>query len=166
MKKMYGFLTLVALLALAGTVTFAAEAATATKTVAMNAQVDASAKLQLDILEVNFADADPDNVPTITANSPIKVTAKGKTGAAGNITLTVLATALVSGSDTIPVDAIKWLATGGGFAAGTMGASAQPLGSWKGSGNREGFQTYTLTNSWAYATGTYKTSITYTLTAP
>ena len=45
-------------------------------------------------------------------------------------------------------------------------AAAQSLGSWTGSGNRAGTQTYKLANSWSYATGAYSTSVTYTLTAP
>jgi hypothetical protein len=45
-------------------------------------------------------------------------------------------------------------------------ATAQTVGSWTGSGNRSGTQSYALANSWNYATGAYTAMATYTLTAP
>jgi hypothetical protein len=43
----------------------------------------------------------------------------------------------------------------------------QTAASWTGSGNRnDGTQTFSLANSWSYATGTYLATITYTLTSP
>ena len=47
-----------------------------------------------------------------------------------------------------------------------MSTTAVSLGSWTGSGNQSGTQTYTLDNSWSYNTGNYGTTVTYTLTAP
>lgn len=162
MKKV--LITLVAVLVLTGTVAFAA---VDTKNVTVNATVSATAKLTLSSLTVNFPDADPDTTPTITV-AAIDITAKGKTSTGSNITLTVLASDdLKAGTDVIGIANITWAVTGAGFVAGTMDKSvAQSLGSWANSGNRTGTQTYSLTNSWAYATGAYTTSVLYTLTAP
>jgi hypothetical protein len=44
--------------------------------------------------------------------------------------------------------------------------TAQAVGSWISSGSRTGTQSYTLANAWTYATGTYSTTLTYTLSAP
>ena len=44
--------------------------------------------------------------------------------------------------------------------------AAQRVASWVSSGSWTGTQTYGLLNSWTYATGTYSTTLTYTLTAP
>jgi hypothetical protein len=49
---------------------------------------------------------------------------------------------------------------------GTSGTTAQAVGNWTGSGNRTGTQTYSLPNSWDYVTGTYTTTLNYTLTVP
>jgi hypothetical protein len=163
MKKV--LLTLVAVLVLTGTTAFAI---TDTKTMTVNATVTATAKLTLSSLTVNFPDADPDVTNPITV-APIDITAKGKTSTGSNITLTVLASddLKAGGSDTIGIANITWAVTGAGFAAGTMSkTAAQSLGSWANSGNRTGTQTYSLANSWSYATGAYTTSVLYTLTAP
>ncbi len=163
MKK--ALMTLVAVSALTGTMAFAA---TDTKSVTVNATVSATAKLTLGAAVVNFPDADPDTTPVITVTA-ITVRAQGKTAAGNNITLTVLATddLKTAGGDTIAISNITWAATGSGFVAGTMNkTTAQSLGSWAGSGDRNGTQTYSLANSWGYATGSYTTSVTYTLTAP
>jgi hypothetical protein len=56
---------------------------------------------------------------------------------------------------------------GTGFVAGTSSATvAQSVGAWTGSGARSGSQTYSLPNSWAYAPGTYTTTLNYTLSVP
>jgi hypothetical protein len=161
MKKV--LLTVVAVLLVAGTVAYAA---TDTKVVTVNAAVSATAKLTLSALTVNFPDADPDLTPTITV-APITVTASGKCAKGNNVTLTVQAGGpLTSGTDTIAISNITWAVTGAGYAAGTMAsASAVSLGSWLNSGSYVGTQTYSLANSWAYATGAYTTAVTYTLTA-
>ncbi|MCX6549743.1 MAG: hypothetical protein NTY02_01845 [Acidobacteria bacterium] len=143
-------------------------AASDTKPLTVNATVAATAKLTVSSATVAFADADPDVTPSITASGgAITVTAKGKTSAAGNITLTILAGAdLTSGSDTIPIANVTWTATGD-LVAGTMSKTiAQSVGSWTGSGSRTGTQTYKLANSWDYVTGSYTASATYTMTAP
>lgn len=163
MKKVLLTLAIVAIFA--GTVAFAA---TDTKTVTVNATVAATAKLSLSSLVVNFPDADPDTTPSITV-AAITVGAKGKTSAGSNITLTVLASddLKTAGTDVIGIANITWAVTGAGFVPGTMNKTvAQSLGSWLNSGDRSGTQTYSLANSWSYATGSYTTSVLYTLTAP
>jgi hypothetical protein len=137
-----------------------------TASVTVTATVSASAKLTLSTGAVTFANADPDTVPSIAAPA-IDVEAKAKTSAGSSITLTVQATQdLTSGSDTIGIANLTWTASGGGFVPGTMGLAAQNLGAWTNSGSRSGTQTYSLANSWSYATGSYTTTINYTLTAP
>jgi hypothetical protein len=163
MKKV--LLTLVAVLVLTGTVAFAA---VDTKTVAVSATVSATAKLTLSSATLTFPDADPDTTPSIAATEgAINISARGKTSAAGNITLVVKSGGnLVSGGDSIAISNLTWTHTGAGYSDGTMGTTDQALGSWTGSGNRAGTQTYALANSWAYTTGSYTATLTYTLTAP
>jgi hypothetical protein len=74
---------------------------------------------------------------------------------------------LASGGNSIAVSNLTWTSSGGGFQAGTSNKTvAQSVGSWSGSGNQSGSQTYALANSWTYATGTYTVTLNYTLTAP
>lgn len=140
-----------------------------TATANINATATVNAKARLDITgAVAFADADPETTPTINS-APLDVTVRARTSPAGNVTLTVLASGDLqnAGGDIITIDNITWTATGAGFAAGTASsAAAQSVGSWNGSGTRNGTQTYRLANSWAYATGNYSVTLTYTLTAP
>ena len=163
MKKV--LITLVAVLVCAGTVAFAA---TDTKTVAVSATVSATAKLTVGSATLTFPDADPDTTPSIAATEgAITVRAQGKTSAAGNITLVVKSGGnLISGGDSILINNLTWTVTGAGYSAGTMGTTDQSLGSWTGSGNYAGTQTYALANSWSYVTGNYGATLTYTLTAP
>ena len=138
-----------------------------TKTLNVSATVSARAKLTLSAASVSFADADPDLTPSIAA-TPLTVDVKTRTGAAGNVTLTVLADGdLMSGSDPIAISNLTWT-TGAGLSAGTMSKTAAvTLGSWTGSGNHNNMsQTYALANSWTYAVGSYAAVVTYTLTAP
>jgi hypothetical protein len=160
-------LTLMGTFLLAG----AAQAASATANLTINATVAATAKLTLGTNVINFPDADPDITASIAANeNPVSVTAKVKTGSASNATLTVLAAGdLKSGpTDTILISNVTWTAAGDpGLVAGTMNkTTAQSAGSWTGSGNRTGSFSYFLANSWAYQTGSYTATTTYTLTAP
>ena len=84
------------------------------------------------------------------------------------MTLTCLAGGdLTSGSDTIPISDVTWTAEGSGFVAGTMNkTTAQPVGSWTGSGHRTGTLSFLLANDWNHATGSYTATATYTLTSP
>jgi hypothetical protein len=137
--------------------------ATATVTIA------AAAKLSLSSTTLAFPDADPDTTPDIPASGgPIVISAKVRTTIGSTVTLAVqAANDLKSGLDTILATQLRWTATGTGFVAGTMSKTApQAVGSWTSSGSWTGSQAYTLLNSWTYATGTYSTTLTYTLSAP
>jgi hypothetical protein len=139
-----------------------------TGSIGVSASVNAKAKLTIGAPSITFADADPDTDLTISA-SAVTIAVKARTSAGGTVSLTVLATQdLTSGSDIIPISALKWTVDGtAGFAAGTSNVTtAQTVASWSGSANRTGAQTYVLDNSWAYATGTYVTTLNYTLSVP
>ena len=141
--------------------------ATANGSLSVTATVSAKAKLTLSAASITFADADPDVTPSITA-AGVDVDVKARTSAAGSVTLTVLASGdLASGGNTIAVSNLTWTSAGSGFVNGTSNKTvAQPVGSWTGSGNPTGTQTYALANSWTYVTGTYTVTLNYTLTAP
>jgi hypothetical protein len=148
----------------------AADAATATHDLTINATVAARATLTLGAATINFADADPETVTSIGATeNPVSVVAKVRTAAASTPTLTVLAGGpLTSGTDTIAISNVTWTASGAPFSAGTMNAAvAQSAASFSaGSGNYTGSYSFFLANSWAYNVGSYTASATYTLTAP
>ena len=157
----------VAVLAMA--VTQPLGAATDTKNVTINATVSAVAQLTVSTATLTFPSADPDGTPSITATEGVvNITAKARTGAASQVTLTLkAATDLTSGTDTIAITNITWTVTGAGFVAGTMNRTTdQTVASWTGSGSRAGSQTFALANSWAYTAGSYSATATYTLTAP
>jgi hypothetical protein len=138
-----------------------------TATVTVNATVAAKAKLTVSQTAISFADQDPDVVTQIPANTPIDITVKAR-GGGGAVTLTVQAAGnLLDGSKSIDISALKWTATGTSFnPTGTSNTSPMTVMSFNGSGNRAGTQNYTLDNSWDYVTGSYATSLTYTLTVP
>lgn len=138
--------------------------ASANGSIGVTANVAAKAKLTLGTAAIVFADADPDAVPVMTATA-FNIDVKAR--ASGAVTLTVLASGdLTAGASTIPISSLTWTATGGGFQAGTSDkTTAQTVGSWA-SGSPSGTQTYSLPNSWTYATGTYTVTLNYTLTAP
>jgi hypothetical protein len=140
---------------------------TQTGSINVTANVNAKAKLTLGAPSITFADADPDVVTTMVA-SAVNIDVKARTTAAANVTLTVLASNdLVSGSDTIGIGLLTWSASGSGYVAGTSNkTTAQLVGSWTGSGSPSGTHTYSLPNSWSYATGTYTVTLNYTLTVP
>jgi hypothetical protein len=147
----------------------AAMAATDSQVLTINATVAARAKLVLAPTTINFPDADPDLVPSIAANeNSVNVLANVRTSTLGVSTLTCLANGnLDSGSNQIAISNVSWTAGGAGYVGGTMNnAVAQAVGSWAGSGARVGTMNYFLANSWAYATGSYTQTVTYTLTAP
>jgi hypothetical protein len=139
------------------------------RTATATATVNAVAKLTLSAPSLAFPDADPDTTPAIPASGgALTITAKARTTIGSTVALSVQASDdLRSGLDTILATQLRWTATGAGFVDGTMSrAAAQPVGSWVSSGQWTGAQTYTLLNSWSYATGTYSTTLTYTLSAP
>lgn len=144
-------------------------AATSAGNVNVSVTIAAAAKLALSASTVTFANADPDVTLKIPAGEgAISITAKAKTATGAAVTLTVIAASdLASGGDSIAVTNVTWTASGAGFTPGTMNkTTAQTVGSWTGSGTRAGTQSYALTNSWSYPTGTFSTTATYTLTAP
>ena len=166
MRKMGFVLAVGLILALMAGVAFAASDE---KNLTVNAQVDARAKLTLGASTINFPDADPDEVPSISASqNPVTVTAKVRTGKNSTATLEHQAAGdLKSGGDEISISNVTWTATGTGYEPGTMNKTTkQTAGSWVGSGSRTGSFSYFLANSWDYATGNYTVTTTYTLTAP
>ncbi len=165
MRKMGFVLAVGLILALMAGVAFAASDE---KNLTVNAQVDARAKLTLGASTINFPDADPDEVPSISASqNPVTVTAKVRTGKNSTATLEHQAAGdLKSGGDEISISNVTWTATGTGYVSGTMNTTKQTAGSWVGSGSRTGSFSYFLANSWDYATGNYTVTTTYTLTAP
>ena len=82
--------------------------------------------------------------------------------------MTVLANGdlTAAGGASIPINQVSWTATSP-FIAGTMNsATPQPAATFTvGSGERTGTFTFSLVNSWNYATGSYTQTATYTLTA-
>ncbi len=164
-KAVWGGIVAVAILLMVLFSTNVFAQTTATSNVTATATI--AAKARLDITgAVAFADADPETVATIDS-APIDLSVKARTGAAENVTLTVVASGnLTSGGQSIPIGNLTWTSTGDSTVSGTAATTAQSVGSWTGSGTRAVAQTYKLTNSWAYATGTYTVTLTYTLTAP
>ncbi len=167
MKKF--LITCVAILLFAGAVAFAA---TDSKNLTISVTVANTAKLTLSAATVSFADADPDVTNPIVSADVITIDAKAKTGAASSVTLTCKAnTNLADGGNSIGIANVTWAGAdtiGTGFnATGTMSTTAdQPVGTWTGSGARQGTQTYSLVNSWGYVPGSYSAVVVYTLTAP
>jgi hypothetical protein len=142
--------------------------ATANASLNVTAQVAAKAKLTLGVGSITFPDADPDVTP-IWSSSAVTVDVKARTSAAGSVTLTVLASGdLSNGTQTIAITNLTWAGTGTGFTVSGINnkTTAQSVGSWTGSGNQSGSQTFSLPNSWSYATGNYTSTLNYTLTAP
>jgi hypothetical protein len=139
---------------------------TATATVTATANV--AAKARLDVTgAVAFADADPDVTTQLTA-AALNIAVKARTGNGQPVLLTVVAGGnfVEPGGASIGIANLDWIVSGTGFVAGTAALTDVTLGSWSGSGNRTGTQTYRLVNSWAYDTGSYSVTLTYTLTAP
>jgi hypothetical protein len=144
-------------------------AATTSSNLTVNTTIAARAVLVLGSATVNFPDSDPTSVPSIGATeNPVNVTARIRTGSASVASLTAQTGGdLVSGGNTILINNVTWTAAGAGFAAGTMNkAVAQSVGSWTGSGQQVGSNSFFLANDWNYATGAYTATVTYTLTAP
>jgi hypothetical protein len=140
-----------------------------TSTATLTADMRPLAKLALSTTSVSFPDADPDvlaEVPSL--GGPITITLKSRATAGAQVILTVVASDdLRSGIQTIGTSAITWTATGPGFQPGTLSKTAPvTIGLWTGSGVRSGTQQLMFQNLWTYATGTYTTSLTYTLTSP
>jgi hypothetical protein len=147
----------------------AAPAAAQTATATLSADLSPRAKLSVSSSSLTFPDTNPDTVPQVPASSgAVTITAKGRATEGSTVTLTVQASAdLRSGVSTIPASALTWTAAGPGFVNGTLSTTAAAVvGSWTGSGVRVGTQHYVFQNLWTYVSGTYTTSLLYTLTSP
>lgn len=142
-------------------------AAAQTATATLSANLGGLAKLSFSSNTLTFPDGDPDVFPQLEA-PPVTIIAKARASQGATIALTVLAgDDLRSGVVTIPADALTWVASGAGFASGTVSRAApQLVASWNGSGVRSGTQTYRFRNRWNYAAGTYSVALMYTLTSP
>jgi hypothetical protein len=140
-----------------------------TSAASLSADLRSVAKLSLSPVSATFADADPDVVAQIPSlGGALTITAKARATSGSQVLLTVQASDdLRSGLSVIPASAITWTASGAGFAPGALSKSAPVVvARWSGSGVRSGTQTLYFANVWSYATGTYSTTLVYTLTAP
>jgi hypothetical protein len=130
--------------------------------------VTSQAILTVSSATLTFPNADPDTVARIPASEgPLTVTVASRSTSGSAIVLTVQASDdLRSGLATIAVSALTWTASGIGFLGGTMSKTAQTVGSWTTTGNSTGVLTFGFANGWTYSVGSYRTTITYTLTVP
>jgi hypothetical protein len=149
-----------------------AGAVTSTANVTLSATISSSASLTLSNTTVTFNGGElPPSAMAAAENGTATVNATFRTASTAPATLKVQASGdLVDGNlDTISITNVKSSATGDSFflsgpitwskSAGVTVGSGQ-------SGNYNGAFTWTLDNSWSYATGTYTSSATYTLSAP
>lgn len=147
----------------------ASPAAAQTSTATLSADIRPIAKLTLSTSSVSFADADPDLVGQVPAlGGPITITGKTRATSGEQVVLTVVASDdLRSGVQVINASAITWTTTGAGFVPGMLSATSPAMvAQWTGSGTYSGTQQLFFRNLWSYPTGTYTTSLLYTLTAP
>lgn len=149
-----------------------AVAVSTTSTVSATVSVNARAKLALSSNTLTFPDDDPDVAPSLSpTEGAMAVTVKARTAANSAVTLTVIANGdFTNGNgDTIPISNLTWSGSGSGFQpSGTMSkTTAQAVGTWTGSGVRNGSLSFALANDWNYAAGSqYTATLTFTLTAP
>lgn len=144
-----------------------ADAAVVNENLTINATVASRAKFTISPTTINFADADPDVVPSIAADSPVAVSVKIRATAVGASTLDAISTDLIDGGSTISIGNVDWTSTGDPeFAGGTLATASQTIGNFTGSGNFNSTFDFTLANSWAYEVGNYTGTVSYTLTTP
>lgn len=146
-----------------------ARAATATANGTVTVAVGSAANLSLSSNNLTFGSVDPATTPSVPPNEgDISVTVRMRTGRLFASALTVIASDdLKAGAQVIGIDNVTWTSSSPGFFAGTMDkALDQPVGAWVGPGSRTGLVAYRFANSYSYVTGTYTTSIIYTLTVP
>ena len=145
-----------------------AQGANDSAAIVVSVSVNARAKLTLGTAAINWTDQDPDSVATLSSG-PFNVDVKARTSQGSTVALTVKANGNLteSGGGSIPISSLTWTGTGSVAATGTSDATtAQTVISFTNSGNRNGTQTYSMPNSWAYATGSYTATLNYTLVAP
>ena len=136
--------------------------------VALSARSAAAQFIQLQPTTITFAAADPDTVPLISA-SPIRITYIALGQGANPWTITVEAEGqLVSGTSTIPISNVSWIATPTPtFRNGTLSTVPQVLATGTGLALlQSGDVTFRFTNSWNYNVGTYTQTVTFTLSSP
>jgi hypothetical protein len=129
-------------------------------------------RLELSITPSSFSfpSADPDLAPVVSSPTlTIRYRVQQNQGAQWRIT--VLANGdLQSGSTSIPITNVTWMATPSPpFQNGTLSSTVeQLLASGTGNSNpaRTGTITFTLVNSWNYAAGVYSQSFVFTISAP
>ena len=148
--------------------------AQATKDVTMTVTLKAWYDLDISASSISFEDVQPAISATPAAQTiaakegPITVRAFAVTKSGDTLELNVAAADDLSdgGSETIGIGAIKWTATGDGYAAGTMAKTDVTAGSWTGSILHWHAGTFTFSFSRNYATqapGSYSATATYTL---
>lgn len=136
--------------------------------VVLSARPAAAQLIQLQPTTITFAAADPDTVPLISA-SPIRVTYIALGQGASPWTITVQAQGqLVSGTSSIPISNVSWVATPTPtFRNGTLSTVPQVLATGTGLALLErGDVTFRFNNSWNYNVGTYTQTVTFTLSSP
>jgi hypothetical protein len=118
--------------------------------------------------DINFPDSDPATVTSIPASAAVSITARARVAPTQGLVVTVEADDpyIDETTDTIPVTALTWTATGANFIGGTMSDAPVNVASWNGPSQQSGTQSYVLANSWDYAPGTHTVTLTYTLTTP
>jgi len=118
--------------------------------------------------DITFPDSDPDTVTLIPASAAVSVSARARVSTTQGLVVTVAAddTHIDETTDTIPVTALTWLATGTNFINGTMSNTAVNVATWTGPSSQSGTQNYRLANAWTYAPGTHVVTLTYTLATP
>ena len=134
----------------------------------LSVSVGAQARLVFTATTIVFVDANPDQVPLVSGSPALGITAKARVQRNSQITLTVQATDdLRSGVTTLPASLISWNGTGDGFVPGVLSStSPQVVGSWTGSGTRDGTQTFAFRNDWTHPPGTYSVTFVYTMSMP
>jgi hypothetical protein len=124
--------------------------------------------LQVQPSTVSFPSADPDTVPLISG-APIRVTyiAQGRGGQPWTITVEAEGQ-LVSGTSSIPISNVSWIATPTPtFRNGTLSTAPQVLATGTGLALLDrGDVTFRFNNSWNYNVGTYTQTVTFTLSSP
>jgi hypothetical protein len=144
-------------------------AAAQTATATLSADLGPVVRLSLSASTLTFPDADPDLAPYVMpAGGPIVITTRARAAAGTQVLLTVQAgDHLRSGASTIDIGHLEWSAAGSGYFGGTLSRDLpQPVGSWIGSGMREGTQTFRFRNLWTHPAGIFTVTLIYTLSAP
>lgn len=111
---------------------------------------------------------DPSTIVPVKA-APLSVTAKARVPPNARVLLTVQADGpFTSGTNSIPANKLSYTITGPGFGPGGNANqhAARTIGSWRGSGEWQGTQTYEFLDSWDYVVGSYSLTMTYTVVMP